>query len=232
MERLYPIKGFDKYMITKTGKVYSCYSKIFMKPHQNKDGYLKVIINNNNNKKVNKTIHRLLMENFVPNPENKKEVNHLDGNKQNNSLDNLEWLTRKENAQHASSLGLFNPVKTPMPGEKNGNSKLKEKDILEIRAAKGQVTQGNLAIKYGISKSQIDRIQNGHYWNHVKNEVSQKKAITKAGVNHYNSKLTEEDVLKIRELRGEMSQEKIGIMFGINQTTVSKLFLRKSWTHI
>jgi len=51
-------------------------------------------------------LHRLLAEHFIPNPDNKPEVNHIDGNKQNYSLDNLEWVTSSENAQHAHDTGL------------------------------------------------------------------------------------------------------------------------------
>ena len=52
-------------------------------------------------------LHRLLALQFIPNPNNKSEINHIDGNKQNNTLDNLEWVTHKENSHHAHSIGLY-----------------------------------------------------------------------------------------------------------------------------
>lgn len=57
-------------------------------------------------RRKNKSVHRILCETFLPNPEKKRHVNHKDGNKLNNSLDNLEWATEKENSQHAVDTGL------------------------------------------------------------------------------------------------------------------------------
>lgn len=63
-----------------------------------------------NNKPRNFYIHKLLAQTFIDNPLNKSEVNHIDGNKFNNSLNNLEWVTHKENMQHAWKIGLKKPV--------------------------------------------------------------------------------------------------------------------------
>ena len=105
------IKGYNnKYYITKDGKVYiSNYRNTGvakeMKPRII-SGYYSLGLENpnstveNRRQKIHK-IHRLLAEHFIPNPENKPCVNHIDGNKLNNSLDNLEWATISENTKHA-----------------------------------------------------------------------------------------------------------------------------------
>lgn len=71
-----------------------------------KDNYWTVTLRNEDGKFVKRSVHRLLMLTFVPNPEGKSQVNHIDGDKSNNSLDNLEWVTPKENSEHAVRSGL------------------------------------------------------------------------------------------------------------------------------
>lgn len=75
-------------------------------PNSTKDPYWTTSLKLPNGTFVKRSMHRLLMETFVLNPENKAHVNHIDGDKSNNSINNLEWATPKENAQHACDLGL------------------------------------------------------------------------------------------------------------------------------
>lgn len=76
-----------------------------MKQHFDKDKYL--IITLNNKKKKTFKVHRLVAEHFIPNLQNKPCVNHIDGNKQNNNVNNLEWVTPSENMLHAYKKGLI-----------------------------------------------------------------------------------------------------------------------------
>lgn len=105
-----PIEGTNgKYEVSNTGKVRSLnYGNLGiikeLKPWDN-GGYKRVNMQIDR-KKTNKLIHRLVAEAFIPNPENKAEVNHIDGNKHNNCACNLEWTTHDENIDHADRTGL------------------------------------------------------------------------------------------------------------------------------
>lgn len=111
------IEEFPEYKINTNGDVFSRYKNKTsivvdewrqLVPVLDKGvGYLIVTMVNATTKvRKNQFIHRLLAKSFIPNPENKPHVNHIDGNKQNNTLSNLEWATSKENSQHAVDLGL------------------------------------------------------------------------------------------------------------------------------
>lgn len=96
------------------------------------DGYLKANLYMNG-KSSSKRIHRLVAEAFIPNPENKPDVNHKDGNKHNNSVDNLEWVNKSENMQHAYRTGLAKPHATyGMLGHKNPNAGRKGHKVMII----------------------------------------------------------------------------------------------------
>lgn len=86
------------YEITKTGLIRNKTTKLVLK-QQERGGYMRVELSNNCKRKTY-SVHRLVAEQFIPNPENKSEVNHKDFNRKNNSVDNLEWVTRQENSDH------------------------------------------------------------------------------------------------------------------------------------
>lgn len=165
------------YMISSFGRVKSLKRQVFcggryatrkeriLKAQKNKFGYCKVILQKNKNKKT-KLVHRLVADAFIENPNNKPEVNHKDGVKDNCLHYNLEWVTDKENSMHAVRTGLA----PHSIGETHKNSKLKEKDVLEIRRnwdGKHFYKYPNIAKKYGITESSLAKILKRETWKHI-----------------------------------------------------------------
>ena len=108
-----------------------------------------------NNIRYHRTVHRLLANHFIPNPENKPFINHIDGNRANNSLENLEWVTNGENVQHAMRSGRLD-----ISGEKHHNVKLTDHEVLEIRDLyKHRIyLQREIGEIYGVRQSTINGI--------------------------------------------------------------------------
>lgn len=93
------------YLVGQDGTIYSKHYKKMLNPKKNHDGYLRIQIWKNRKCRF-VGVHRVVAETFLPNPENKPFVNHIDGDKQNNRVENLEWCTQKENINHAWNTGL------------------------------------------------------------------------------------------------------------------------------
>lgn len=119
MEQWKEIEGFDGlYLVSNLGRVLRKRREYInpqgatcvveekeLKPSLNGNGYLHYKIRYNGTRKTLKA-HRLIALAFIPNPDNKPYINHIDGNKTNNNISNLEWVTAKENTRHAVALGL------------------------------------------------------------------------------------------------------------------------------
>lgn len=168
-----PIKGYEGlYEVSNYGKVKTlrkmsgtCYRK----EHElslnrlSVDGYVRIALRKND-KSWETKLHRLVAEAFIPNPLNKKTVNHIDGNKLNNRADNLEWADRHEQLAHAYRLGLKKPVHT--------NRKLSDEAVRYIRKKyKRQSTEfGTVALskKFGVSNCVIGLIVRGKAYKDVK----------------------------------------------------------------
>lgn len=153
------------YYISDHGDLYSSKTNIIMKSSKNSDGYLSSILYVNKTK-YSVSIHRLVAIAFIDNPDpaNKIQVNHKDGNKENNCYWNLEWVTQQENIDHAVKTGLRDSFK----GENSPKNKYSENTIKKIC----QMLEDGRSQKYiseylGVNKGTVNSIKQNKVWKHV-----------------------------------------------------------------
>jgi hypothetical protein len=114
---------------------------------------------------ITTSVHRLVAEAFVENPESKPQVNHIDGDKLNNNAYNLEWVTNEENAEHAV---LTLPKRSHAKGEKLHSNVLTEEIVLKLpQLLKEAKSKRQLAISLGVSPTTITEITSGRSWRHL-----------------------------------------------------------------
>lgn len=127
---VYNGEEYNQFQISNDGQLKNVKTGTVYKQVVNKKGYNQVCVSlGSRDKKKVFRIHKAVAETFISNPNNKKEVNHKDGNKNNNHVSNLEWVTPSENVQHACQNGLH----TPLYGVDNGRAKLTQDDVNYIR---------------------------------------------------------------------------------------------------
>ena len=150
------IPDYDGYLVSNFGRVKSFKFKTprILKPALRNDGYLQLNLFKDGKQK-HFCVHRLVAEAFIPNSENKFEVNHKDEDKTNNRVENLEWVTRKENLRHAVEQGL------KKSGEDHFRAALTNEQVVCIRNNPCKLTITQLAEKFQVSKSTIGEIQLG-----------------------------------------------------------------------
>lgn len=134
-----------------------------MKPVVNACGY-PVFDARINGKRIVRTIHRILAEIFIPNPDGLPCINHIDGDKTNFEITNLEWCTQKHNMRHAHETGLI-PASKIGSGEKSPAAKLTEKCVRDIKARiKAGERIKDISARYPVSSSCISEIKAGRSW--------------------------------------------------------------------
>ena len=131
-----------------------------LKPQESKCGYMHVILYKGGGVKYF-LVHRIVMIVFVG--ESDLQVNHINGIKADNKLENLEYCTRSENMIHAYNIGL----KKGLKGEKHGQSKLTEIEVKMIKYEHKNMTQREIAKIYRIAQSLVSMIRSGKSWNHI-----------------------------------------------------------------
>lgn len=112
-----------------------------------------------------KLMHRLVAEAFIPNPKNYKYVNHLDSDRGNNQVSNLEWCTQSHNCKHSYSSGT-NPIEKKL-GSNNGRAKFDDLQVKVIKSLKGELSQVAIAGYFKRPQSIIGNIHRGKNWAHI-----------------------------------------------------------------
>lgn len=215
----------DGLIINSCGKILKC---------NGGDGRYKQTSLYYNKKPIKKLVHRLVAEHFIPNPSNLATVNHKNGNKNDNRVENLEWCSQKDNIRHAWDTGLS----TTKYGQDKHTSVLDDMHILTIATLINHKPLTELAqylpSRHGTSPSvkskreQLRKIIKGERWGHLNYLFSNFKRLNPL------SKLTESDVYCILEdaKSGKMSQSEISNKYNVSQSRVSAIARGASWKKV
>jgi hypothetical protein len=208
--------GFPFNIITSNGSVWSLLSNDWMSTSLDRRGYERVNLFNRITKKhMTIRIHRLVAKMFIPNPENKPQVNHIDGNKQNNTVSNLEWCTNLENAKHSRENGL-------MP-----HNKLTEENVHLIckRLTQG-IGVGEICRLYGFPYTAVWAISARRNWTHISDNYIL-PAIKKMAF------IPRSEIVNVcRMLSEHKSSEFIAKIYGVSRACIDKIRIRKNHTDI
>lgn len=171
-----------------------------------------------------RSIHRLVAEAFIPNPENKPQVNHKNGDKMNNNVNNLEWVTNKENSEHAVEHGLLNIKGTKHPENVYTEDQIRK--VCEMLEDPNN-TPRMIENATGVKRIIIYHIKKGNTWTHISKDY-------KFHDKSFNTKLTEEEVHKICKLLEniELTIDDIANITGINKFQIRRLSQKKSFGNI
>lgn len=204
------IPGFENYHGSNYGRVKSFWGRKprIVKPQISPHGYLQVTLHKDSKQKTFR-INRLVGIIFIPNPDNKPEVDHIDGNKFNNHVSNLRWVTSAENKRAAFDMGL-----RKMGGNRSDAHLTNEqvefcRAVYKPRDKKFGATA--LAKMFGVSKHVVMWAVRGHTYKNA------------GGALHERSWLKKEQVLYIRENPNGLLQKQLAEMFGVCQTTISSI---------
>ena len=161
------------YEVNNIGDVRNKLSGKILSPYIDRDGYkhVSIIVNGN---QYHRGVHRFVAQAFIPNPDNKPQVNHINGNKQCNWVGNLEWVTCSENAKHAFSTGL----KHAILGSNNVLSHYTDDDINDVcRMLASGVSNKKISQITGVDRKYITDIKKGRRWKHISRNynIKQKK---------------------------------------------------------
>lgn len=157
------IKEWEGYYISNQGKVRRKEKMLALCPNKSRRNYVYVFHRDHKMRPRAFSVHRLVARYFIPNPENKPHVNHIDNNTQNNHYSNLEWCTPKENTTHMMKQNR----QSKLCGSQCKQAKFTEQQVKEILSLRGRMTYVKIAKKYNTNYSNIAHMMRGSRWSHV-----------------------------------------------------------------
>lgn len=195
------------YIVYEDGSVYSKITKRFLNPTLSPNGYL--MYSNSLG-----SVHRLVAKSFISEIPEGMVVNHKDGNKLNNSVDNLEIITHSENVIHAYRNGLIKP----MNGEKNHRSKITNEQYVEIaKCFKNYETNEQIAKKYNLHPRYVSLLRHGHRWYGLYIKYGPYPLVAKDSLSKYTKKYK-----RFLELKDKHSNKEISDILEVDPSTVSR----------
>lgn len=208
---------FKNYLISDKGQVVNKRTGKKIKQSKNEFGYLTVkLLDPVDGSWKTRKVHRIVAEVYIENPENKPEVNHKDGVKFNNHIDNLEWVTSKENKDHGWATELYTAR-----GEKHPDAILSEDVVHEIcRLMEEGARNIDISRAFGIDKDWISHIRCGDIWKHIScdYDINKKRVERKSP----------ETIIKVAELLElGWKDKRISEHLGISYREVNRIRHRK-----
>ena len=229
--KFYKINGVKStYIVCKDGSIFNTKHNKFkkLKPIKQKNGYYLVHLHLNG-KSYYRWLHRIVAECFLENPENKPEVNHKNGIKSDNYVDNLEWVSSKENIEHAFRTNIRGV------GEKSSNSILTNKQVKKIceMLEDNELTMREISDFIGCGYHMVFMIKSKKCWNHISDKYDFSN-YDKFSPNRGSNKLTEQDVYNICDLikSKQYTCRDIAKMYGVFENTLYRIKSTKCWNDI
>lgn len=212
--------GYPHYCVTKEGQVYSLYSNKFLKVSTTKAGYYMVTLCEDT-VKTNILVHRLIATAYLDNLEDKPCVNHKDGIKTNNQVENLEWCTYQENTKHAMDTGLH---RTEVINDYRTISDHDAAKICDMLEEGSRVK--DIAETYGLNHSVICGIKSGKFYRDISKDYNFRNVPSQ-------NRVSESKVLKICKLLSEgLSINAVRLEVKVSHHTVSRIKRRETYTYL
>lgn len=213
---------FTGFLVTEEGQVFSKKTGRKLRQHENAHGYLTTkVFDPEYCAWKQRRVHRLVAETYIDNKESKPEINHKDGNKQNNNVSNLEWVTSKENKTHAWRKGLYKDI-----GEVHFSSNLSNEQVHEMcRMMQEGFRNKEISEYFNLHKDRVSEIRSGNKWGHISSLYNTRVV--------RNKRKSPDTVIKVAELLEKgFSIKEVAEETGVKEYDIRRIKSRKIFSSL